>query len=136
MATPFETVKQYVATLPLQVVHEDSDEQMLVVSAEQQGIQNLVIDCEEDILVIEQYLLEMPSAAAEVYRNLLKINRELVHGALCLDETGTRLIFRDTLALANLDLNELEGSVNALSLMLAEHADDLITLARQGGAAA
>lgn len=136
MSTPFETVKAYIETLALQVDHEDPDEQLLVVSAEQQGIHRLVLDCEDDILVLEQYLLDIPSATAENYRDLLQINRELIHGALCLDETGTRLIFRDTLALANLDLNELESSVNALSLMLAEHANDLIQLAQQGGAAA
>lgn len=136
MSTSFETIKTYIAALPLMVDHEDPEEQMLVVSAEQQGIHRLVIDCEDDILVIEQFLLDLPSASTDNYRDLLKINRELIHGALCLDESGTRLIFRDTLALANLDLNELEGSVNALSLMLAEHADELIQLSQQGGAAA
>ncbi|MFL1466881.1 YbjN domain-containing protein [Marinobacter sp. HN1S83] len=136
MSTSFETIKTYIAALPLMVDHEDPEEQMLVVSAEQQGIHRLVIDCEDDILVIEQFLLDLPSASKDNYRDLLKINRELIHGALCLDESGTRLIFRDTLALANLDLNELEGSVNALSLMLAEHADELIQLSQQGGATA
>ncbi|HCW91538.1 MAG TPA: molecular chaperone Tir [Marinobacter sp.] len=136
MTKPFDTVKAYVETLSLHVDQEDTEEQMLVVSAEKQGIHRLVIDCEDDILVIEQYLLDIPSASRDQYRHLLKINRELVHGALCLDEAGTRLIFRDTLALANLDLNELEGSVNALSLMLTEHADDLIQLAQQEGDAA
>ena len=136
MNTPFNTVKQYLQQLPLTILSEDPVEQLLVVEAPRQGVHNLVLDCEDDILVIEQYIADLPSADADCYRDLLQINRELVHGALCLDETGVRLIFRDTLQLENLDLNELEGSINALSLMLAEHADQLIRYAHQGGDAA
>jgi hypothetical protein len=54
----------------------------------------------------------------------------LVHGAFVLDEEGTTLLFRDTLQLENLDRNELEGSIDALSLALAEYADELVTFAR------
>ncbi|GAA3568236.1 MAG: YbjN domain-containing protein [Pseudomonadales bacterium] len=133
MTTPFETVKQYLQQLPVTVVSEDADDQLVVVEAPRQGVHHLVLDCEDDILVIEQVIADLPAADADCYRTLLQINRELVHGALCLDEAGTRLIFRDTLQLENLDLNELEGSINALSLMLAEHADQLIRYARQGG---
>ena len=44
-----------------------------------------------------------------------------------LDETAGRIFFRDTLQLANLDLNELEGSIRALSLALAEYGSELLT---------
>lgn len=135
MANSYDTVREFVAQLALTVIREDAAEQMLVVEAPEQGIHQLILDCEDDILVIEQFIADLPDAGAEGYRTLLQINRNLVHGALCLDESGTRLIFRDTLALENLDYNELEGSINALSLMLAEHADQLIQLARQGAVA-
>ena len=43
-----------------------------------------------------------------------------------MDEEGKKVIFRDTLQLENLDKNELEGSINALSIALAEYAGELI----------
>ncbi|BES70505.1 hypothetical protein RE428_15230 [Marinobacter nanhaiticus D15-8W] len=136
MTTAYATVKDYVQQLPLTIVEEYPDDQILIVEAPAQGIHNLILDCEDDILIIEQFITALPGADAACYRTLLQINRELVHGALCLDEDGERLIFRDTLQLENLDLNELEGSINALSLMLAEHANQLIQFARQGGVTA
>ena len=54
------------------------------------------------------------------------MNNTLVHGAFALDETGRRIFYRDTLQLANLDLNELEGSIRALSLALAENGAELL----------
>ena len=62
-----------------------------------------------------------------VARRLLQMNNTLVHGAFVLDETGERIFFRDTLQLANLDLNELESSIRALSLALAEYGSELLT---------
>lgn len=93
MANAFDTVrryvKQYVEQLDLTVVQEDTDEQMLVLEAPEQGIHQLILDCEDDILVIEQFITTLPVADAPTYRRLLQINRDMVHGALCLDETGS-----------------------------------------------
>jgi hypothetical protein len=58
------------------------------------------------------------------------MNRELVHGAFVLDEGGELVIFRDSLQLENLDLNEIEASINALGLGLASFADELIDFAK------
>lgn len=136
MANAFETVREYAERLGLMVSRQDVDDQLLVVDAPQQGIHQLILDCEEGILVIEQVIADLPHADVETCRSLLQINRSIVHGALCLDDSGQRLIFRDTLALENLDFNELEGTVNALSLMLAEHAASFIKFAKQTGATA
>ena len=70
-----------------------------------------------------------PGTTPETYKRLLQMNRGLVHGAFVLDETGARLLFRDTLALHNLDLNELESPLNALSLGLAENGGELLSFA-------
>lgn len=130
MTTYFERVKDYVTELGYSVEKELPDEQILVIDDEDSGIHNLLIDCEEEIVILEQFILELPGNEAQTLQRLLQINRELVHGALALDETGTRVIFRDTLQLENLDLNELEASIKALSLMLAEHASELIRFAK------
>jgi len=70
--------------------------------------------------------MAVPDTTDPFYKRLLQMNRTLVHGAFVLDEAGESVLFRDTLQLENLDLNELEGSINALSLALAENANELI----------
>ncbi len=66
----------------------------------------------------------------ELYQRLLQLNRRWLHGAFVLDEEAKRVIFRDTLQIENLDFNEFEGSINALSLGLAEFSQELLQLNR------
>ena len=98
---------------------------------EDNGINNLVIDVEDPIVVLEQFIMDVPRQEQErFYRRLLQMNRTLVHGAFVLDEEAHRMYFRDTLQLQNLDLNELEGSIKALVLGLAEVSSELIAFAK------
>ena len=55
------------------------------------------------------------------------MNRLLVHGAFVLNDDAQTILFRDTLRIENLDSNELEGSIGALSLALAENAEELLS---------
>jgi len=127
----FTTVKEYLQELRLSVVREDTAEGLVVVDDEERGIKNLFIDYEDPILIFEQMIMPVPDIPGELFRRLLQMNRTLVHGAFALDDEGKRVLFRDTLQLAHLDLNEVEGTIEALSLALAEHAAELITLSRQ-----
>lgn len=127
MSEKFELVKSYLLDLDLKIAREDAAEELVVVDDEDNGISNLVIDCEEPIVILEQLIMEVPAEAGDLHRRLLQMNRTLVHGAFVLDEDGKRVIFRDTLQLENLDPNELEGSIEALSLALAEHGDELLS---------
>jgi hypothetical protein len=52
------------------------------------------------------------------------------HGAFALDETVQNVLLDDTLALAHLDVNKMQGTIDAFSLALAEHGEELITLSR------
>lgn len=126
----FEKVKGYLLDLEMDIIHEDSAEELVVVNDPDNGIYNLVIDCEDPILVIEQLILEVKEDNAAMFKSLLQKNRDIVHGAFALDDSGKKLIFRDTLQLENLDLNELEGSLNSLSLIMAEYANELIAFAK------
>jgi hypothetical protein len=47
------------------------------------------------------------------------------------DNTGTKVLFRNTLMLENLDMNEIEGTFNALGLLLSEYSDELLRFAHQ-----
>ena len=123
----FDKVKSFIMDMGFSISHEDSKEELIVIDDDERGIKNLVIDCESPILILEQVVIPMPQNAADSYKRILQINRTLVHGAFVLDEEGTTLLFRDTLQTENLDRNELEGSIDALSLALAEYASELVS---------
>jgi hypothetical protein len=127
----FTTVKEYLRELRLSIVREEPAEGLVVVEDEERGIKNLVVDYEDPILIFEQMIMPVPAQPGDLFRRLLQMNRTLVHGAFVLDEEGKRVLFRDTLQLLHLDLNEVEGTIEALSLALAEHAAELISLNRQ-----
>ncbi len=130
MPEKFEQVKQYLVDLDLVIREENEAEELVVIDDEERGIKNLVIDCEEPIVVLEQMIMPVPAETRDLFRRLLQINRTLVHGAFVLDEKGENVLFRDTLQLENLDLNELEGSIGALSLALAENGAELLKFFR------
>ena len=127
MSDNLDRVKGYLLDLDLTIVSENETEELIVVDDEDSGIKQLVIDCEPPIVVLEQLIGEVPTEPRDLFKRLLQMNNTLVHGAFVLDETGGRIFFRDTLQLANLDLNELEGSIRALSLALAEYGAELLT---------
>ena len=127
----FEKVKDYLLDMGFVMSHEESKEELVVIDDEERGIKNLVIDCEAPILILEQVIMSMPESSSDFCKRLLQINRTLVHGAFVLNEEGTTLLFRDTLQLENLDRNELEGSIDALSLALAEYGGELVSFVRR-----
>ncbi len=126
MSDHLDTVKGHLLDLGLTIAAENEAEDLVVVDDEDNGIKQLVIDCEPPIVILEQLIGEVPAEPGDLFVRLLQMNNTLVHGAFALDETGRRIFYRDTLQLANLDLNELEGSVRALSLALAENGAELL----------
>ncbi len=122
----FSKVKAYLLDLDYVINSENEEENFLVVSNEEEGISNMVLICADPILIMEQFLFEVKNESLEMYKNLLQKNRDIIHGAFVLDEETNKVIFRDTLQLENLDANELEGSMNSLSLLLSEYADNII----------
>lgn len=126
----FELVKSYLTDLGYLITHEDAPEELVVIQDEEAGIKDMVVDCEAPIVIFEQVIMEVPAEPGELYLRLLQMNRTIVHGAFVIDADKKYVIFRDTLQLESLDLNELEGSISSLSLALAEHSDELLGFAR------
>ena len=127
----FVDVKGYLTNMGFAFTQEVPEDELVVVDDETKGIRNLVIDCESPLLILEQLIFEFQNGDnASTYKRLLQINRSLLHGAFVLDESGKKVLFRHTLQLENLDSNELEGSINALRLAMAENADELIRFSK------
>ena len=127
----FATVKEYVLELGFAIAEEIPEEEIVIVNDEERGVQNLVVDCEDTVLVIEQLIIKIAAEAAEAHKRILQMNRDLIFGAFVLNEEGDGLLYRNTLALENLDLNELESTINSLGLGLAEHGEELLGFAAQ-----
>lgn len=125
----FELVKEYLENLHLDIVEENAESELVVVENESEGIKNMIVDCEAPIVIIEQLIMKVRPDSWEFFKRLLQMNRELVHGAFVLDESGEMLLYRDTLQLENLDYNEVEGSVKALSLAMSEYGSELLKYA-------
>lgn len=130
MRDNFLKVRDYLLELNRNIVFENEEDGILVITDEHDGITNLVFGCADPLLIMEQFLFELKNENVEVFKQLLIKNRDIVHGAFALDETGTKVIFRDTLQIENLDLNELEGSINSLSLLLSEYSNEIIRFSK------
>lgn len=130
MADYFNLVKDYLLDLDYNITFQSEEEEVFVVEKADAGIHNLVIAIADPILIMEQFLFEIQDGNPGVYEQLLIKNRDIVHGAFALDNTGKKVVFRDTLQLENLDQNEIEGSVNSLELLLSEYSDELIQFSK------
>lgn len=127
----FNTIKSHLIQLNFDISSEKPLEGILVINKESEGIKNLVIGVMDPILIMEQFIFNLPKDDASTFKQLLMKNRDIIHGAFVLDESGSRVIFRDTLQLENLDMNELEASINSLSLLLSEYTDQIINFSKK-----
>lgn len=128
MSQHLNKVIEFAESLGLEITHKEESEELIVVTNEDKGIFNLIIDCEDTLLIFEQLIYTLKNPNEKHFLRLLQMNRNLIHGAFVIDEEGKNVIFRDTLQIENLDYNEFEGTINSLSLGLAENSNELLLL--------
>lgn len=131
MSNYYQKVREYLTDLDIQIVSEDENDQVFVIDKQEDGIVNLIIGCAEPILIMEQFMFEIKNESADLYKSLLKKNREILHGAFVVDETGKNVLYRNTLEIENLDFNEVEAALNSLSMLLSEFSEQLIKFSKQ-----
>ena len=127
MAT-FEEVKKMVLDLGLEIKEEIPEEEIIIVEDEERGIKNMVLDCEEDMLIIEQ---PIGRVSEKYYRWFLERSRELPFGAFALDGEDNVILFRQTLRLDTLDYEELESSIASIELFFAERGEELLKILKE-----
>lgn len=128
MVNNFKKVKDYLLELEYNIISGDETEELVVIENEDAGISNLIVDCEDPILILELHLFDLKNESVDILRRFLQMNREIIHGAISIDESGKKVILRDTLQLENLDLNELQGTLNSFEVFLSENANELISI--------
>lgn len=130
MKNHFTITRDFLLELNFNITTENAEDGILVVQKENSGIRNLILGVAPPILIIEQFIFTINSQSEKIFKSLLQKNRDIIHGAFVLDETGKKVIFRDTLQIENLDLNELEGSLNSLSLLMSEYSEHIIEFSK------
>ena len=126
----FEKVREYLLELDFTITQEDKDEGLFVVNKEDEGMMNIVLIVADPLLIVEQFLFELKDQSVSAYQKLLIKNRDIIHGAFALDDSGNKVFFRNTHECENLDLNEIEATLNSLALLLSEYSDEIIELSK------
>jgi len=92
-----------------------------VVSDSEVGLETLFVQLAEPLVILRSHVMEIPSSGREkLFTELLKLNAtDLVHGAYAVD--GNEVIIIDTLEAETMDLEELQASIDAIGLALAQH---------------
>ena len=129
MDVNFTKVKNYLLDLEYTINSEDEKTGLFSISKEEEGIVNMIVVCADPIVILEQTLFKVKNESLDIYKQLLLKNRDIIHGAFALNEKG-EIIFRDTLQIENLDLNEIEGSINSLTILLSEYRDKIIQFSK------
>ena len=127
----FQKVESFISKLGYSVSYQNEKEGIFLIESEQDGIKNLIIGVAPPILIMEQYIFTMKSYDADIMKSLLKKNRDIIHGAFALDEEGKKVIFRYTLQVEHLDINEFEGALNSLGLLLSEYYEQIIEFSKK-----
>lgn len=130
MKDHYHITRDFLLELNFDVSREDPGDGILVVQKESYGIKNLILGVAPPILILEQFIFRINAQSEKIFKSLLQKNRDIIHGAFVLDESGEKVIFRDTLQIENLDINELEGSLNSLSLLMSEYSDNIIEFSK------
>tara|TARA_B100002049_G_scaffold91031_1_gene67087 strand:+ start:354 stop:746 length:393 start_codon:yes stop_codon:yes gene_type:complete len=130
MENHFSKIKSFLLDLEYTIIKENAEEQLFVAENLEAGITNLIIDCEDPLLIIEVYLFEIKNKNINTIESLLIKNRDIIHGAFALDESGKKVFFRDTLQLENLDFNELQATLYSLEILLSEYVDNIIAFSK------
>jgi len=130
MKNHFNITRDFLLELNFNITRENPEDGLLVIQKENSGIRNLIVGVAPPILIMEQYIFKINNQSEKIFKSLLQKNRDIVHGAFVLDESGEKVIYRDTLQIENMDLNELEGSLNSLSLLISEYSDHIIEFSK------
>ncbi len=127
----FKRIESFITKLGYSVSYQNEKEGIFCIESEADGIKNLIIGVAPPILILEQYIFTLKSDDKDILKSLLKKNRDIIHGAFVLDEEGKKVIFRYTMQIENLDMNEFEGALNSLGLLLSEYYEQIIEFSKK-----
>jgi hypothetical protein len=126
----FKTIESFISKLGYSVSYRNEKDGLFCIENESDGIKNLIVGVAPPILIMEQYLFTLKSDDKDILKSLLMKNRDIIHGAFVLGDDGKKVIFRYTMQIENLNINEFEGALNSLGLLLAEYYEEIISFSK------
>ena len=126
----FLNVEKYILDTGYSIKYKNREEGIFVIENIADGVQNLIVGVATPVLIFEQYLFKLQADNMEIFKALLLKNRDIIHGAFALTEDGSKVIFRYTLQIHNLDFNEFDAALNSLSLLLSEYSEQLLQFSK------
>ena len=127
----FKKIESFISQLGYSISYKNEKEGIFCIESEMDGIKNLIIGVAPPILIVEQFIFELKNDDKQILKSLLQKNRDIIHGAFVLDEEGKKVIFRYTMQIENLDMNEFEGALNSLGLLLSEYYEQIIEFSKK-----
>ena len=110
-----ETIENYM--LQMGIEYEPVGENMWVVNDEIK----IVVVVNEPVIYFRTKIMDLPSENQEaLFRKLLEYNAvDMLHGAYGIEDKSVVMI--DSLQVENLDLNEFQASIEAMSMAFRDH---------------
>jgi hypothetical protein len=117
--TAREKLESYLVKLALSF-HE-AGPSTWVVSDEEVGLESILVQLAEPLVILRARVMDVPASGREkLFAELLRLNAtDMAHGAYAVD--GNAVIIIDTLEAETMDLEELQASIDAIGLALAQH---------------
>lgn len=119
MATQ-EDIEGYL--IQMGVPYEEIGKNTWMIHDEFDQIDNIIVSLNDPVVLFHVKLMDIPEGADRLalYEQLLTLNStDMIHGAYGLE--GNAVVATDTLQAENLDFNEFQASVDALSLCISDH---------------
>lgn len=119
MATP-QDIEGYL--IQMGVSYEEIAEHTWMIHDEYETIDNIVVRYNDPVVLFRVKLMDVPEGTSQkdLYETLLRLNAtDMIHGAYGLE--GSAVVATDTLQAENLDFNEFQASVDALSMCITDH---------------
>jgi len=107
--------------IELSVPYETKGDGMWIVNDEDKGVENLIVTTDDQLVTLTINVMKVPSSnKEEFFETLLKLNAtDMIHGAYGIIDDEVMLI--DTLEGLTMDLEEIQASLDAVSLALSQH---------------
>jgi len=114
-----EKLESYLVKLEL--TFQEAGKGTWVVREPEKGLASLFIMMADPLVVLRLTVMPIPRKGAEkLYEELLHLNAtDMVHGAYAID--GKNVVIVDTLEGDTLDVEELQASIEAISVAVAQH---------------
>jgi hypothetical protein len=118
MADPAK-IESYLLSLSL--TYEDVGDQTWVINDDEKGLKNVLVILADPVVIIRVKVMAIPGKEREqFFEQLLRLNQsDMIHGAYALE--GDDVVLLNTLVGETLDIEELQATLDAIGLALAQH---------------